>query len=144
MVSVLWVMTIGNSTSCWIRISGHTWPFYMNQFFGKILSWPPQKMCIQKMLLTNSDFCWLLYDLFQHTVWLLWIFEVRFQHWSGFGQTCYTVLGQVFGPKDEWNLLGSEYMIWRSLTQLSDAYSNTHFWRPQPQLWPFRYNHVWS
>jgi hypothetical protein len=60
MVNDLWVTTIENSAGCWIRISGQTWPFCMNQIFGKILPWCPQKLCIQKMSLMNSDFCQLL------------------------------------------------------------------------------------
>jgi hypothetical protein len=43
--------------------SGQAWPFGINQDFGKILPWPPQKLCIQKMLLTNSAFFWLLIRL---------------------------------------------------------------------------------
>jgi hypothetical protein len=61
----------------------------MNQFFGKISLWPPQKLCIQKMPLMNSDFCWLLiqpvltYDLITMN------FEITFQHRSVSGQTGY-------------------------------------------------------
>jgi hypothetical protein len=36
-------------------------------------------------------------------------------------------LGQAFGPQDGWNLLGSEYTIWRLLSQLSNAYSSHDF-----------------
>jgi hypothetical protein len=38
----------------------------------------------------NSSFCWLLIWPVLYTVWLLWIFEVRFQYWSGSRQTGYT------------------------------------------------------
>jgi hypothetical protein len=42
------------------EISGQSWPFCMNQVFGKISPWPPQKLCVWKMSLKNSALCWLL------------------------------------------------------------------------------------
>jgi hypothetical protein len=50
------------------------------------------------------------------------------------------VLGQVFGPQRGRNMLGFEHKIWRKATQLSDAYSSTHFCQPQQRLRPFKHS----
>jgi hypothetical protein len=84
------------------------------------------------------------YDWFGHMVWWLWIFKSGFIIGQILDRLVIQVLGQVFWPQDEWDLPGSTYKIWRPLAQLSDTYSNTHFRRPQPRLWPFRYSHMWS
>jgi hypothetical protein len=144
MVSVLWVMTIGNSTSCWIRISGHTWPSCMNQFFGNIFPWPLETL-YTKNVVNELNFL-----LVTHMTY----FDIQFGCYEFLKSDFHTdqvldrlvlhVLGQVFGLQDDWNWLRFEYTIWRSLAQLSNAWSNTCFWYSQPRLWPFWYNHVQS
>jgi hypothetical protein len=55
----LWVMTVSTWPVCWIKNSVQTIPFDISYNFGKIWSWPPQKLQIPKWLLTNSGFYWL-------------------------------------------------------------------------------------
>jgi hypothetical protein len=43
-----------------LKNSGQTWPFSTSQVFGEISPWPLQKLCMRKMPLTNTAFCWLL------------------------------------------------------------------------------------
>jgi hypothetical protein len=52
----------------------------------------------------NTAFCWLLIRLVSTYGWSLQIFEVRFLVSLGIH-----VLGQVFGPQEGLDLLGSEY-----------------------------------
>jgi hypothetical protein len=91
---------------------GQTWPFGTNQDFDEISAWPPQKFCIRKNVVNELSFLLVTY---------MTCFDIQFGHYgilmSGFsaGQVLerpgIQVLGQVFGPQDEWNLLGSEYKI---------------------------------
>jgi hypothetical protein len=100
MVSDLRVRAVRSRLVCWIRKSGQIVPSCINQVFSKISPWPPQKLCIQKMFLTNSSFCWLLiwlvltYGLVATDFWIQVSVLDRF--WTDWEYRC---LVRFLGPK---------------------------------------------
>jgi hypothetical protein len=66
-------------------------------------------------------------DSFRHTVWWLRICEVRLWWCTDCGQTDVGMEFWGLGAYDQWDSLGSKNRFGRTLSQISDAYSNTCF-----------------
>jgi hypothetical protein len=99
--------------------SGLTWPFGINQDFGKILPWPPQKLCVWKTSLMNTTFHWLLIRPIRHTVWSLRTFEGGLKCWTDSGQIGHWKEIPALRNQNGWNLVRLHYGFVASLLSFS-------------------------
>jgi hypothetical protein len=79
--------------------SGQIWPSGINQDSDEILLWPPQKICIRKMPLTKSDFCWLLIRPIPIHGLVATDFWIQVKVLNCYGQLGYWIEIPALGPK---------------------------------------------